>query len=723
MGETMETGKIKLLAMTVLAACSCGVGATTYYVSTTGSDSNAGTSWDTAFATPWKGFRAIHNNNRKDTLIIGAGHYLLTDACACQANEVGDEIRGETGDPADVILDAQGDFEVMRLSGNALVHGLTISNGCNYGRSCYASGVRVGSDASGSATTVSIVSNCVISGCYNAFTNGHKYVGSAAYVYADGLLVDCTVRGNEAAWRGAGVALVGDKAEARGCVIEQNISTNDGIAGVWGMSSVYGGTMGGRLVDCVVQTNYGNYATGVIYVRYMEGCTVRGNEIIKPGHSSCGALLGSQAGFVVTNCTFEGNMNTGGWAAGVNVNNPGTFVDSRFIGNISGGRTHTANEGSSEYGAAGMLVAMWDAASTVRVERCEFANNAVLDTSYTGGGIQVFNGVAELCDCVISNNTAWRGGGIAVNNGGRLVMRDTLLRDNRGTVGGGVVMELAAKASMDGCTFEANASTNSSIQDHIGGGGVFLYRQSGQNGFCSVSNCVFAGNTSLCRAGGMGNSWQGTALGEVVNCVFTNNTSVRQGGGLVIRENADNTHDQPFVVRNSLFAFNKSLGDGTSDANGGGVHFVSYNDVILDSCTIVSNDSGHTMSGGVHHRWGGTITNCIIAFNTVKGKPEPTTTSAWSMDASCFQTCCIWPAVTSKFLASNGCVNADPLFTDADAADFTLTSASPCKHTGLLEDWMSGATDLAGAPRVFGSAPDIGCYERLYPIGATIIVR
>ena len=154
-------------------------------------------------------------------------------------------------------------------------------------------------------------------------------------------------------------------------------------------------------------------------------------------------------------------------------------------------------------------------------------------------------------------------------------------------------------------------------------------------GFCSLSNCVFASNTSKERGGGMGHTWGGYAIGEAVNCVFTNNTSVRQGGGLVVREDNSHRHDKPFVVRNSLFAFNRTTKTGNgissnSDANGAGIYFVSYNDVVLDSCTVVSNDSGHTMNGGVHHRWSGTITNCVIAFNTVKGSPEPVTTDAES---------------------------------------------------------------------------------------------
>ena len=696
----------------------CAAG--TYYVKPDGDNSKAGTSWETAFKTPNKGFSTISGNGTKDTLIIGAGHYLLSDACACNGQTMGDEIRGETGNPADVIFDAQGQREVMRISGDILVHGLTITNGSNVGRANYASGVRIG--YSDGTSTLSVVSNCVIAGCYNAMTSESNTDGGAAFVFPNGLLVNSVVRGNRAIWRGAGVTLSGMTAEARGCVIEQNIATNDGAAGVWGIdrkNKDWWGA-GGRLVNCVVQTNLANFAAGMAYVYYVEGCTIRGNTILDPQHSSAGGMFGNASGFIVTNCTFEGNLNLGGWAGGANANDNGTFVDTRFIGNVCGGITYN----SSLFGGGGLLVNAQD--RTVNVERCVFANNVVTNVNYTGGAIEVFKGTAVVSDSVITNNTAWRGGGMAVNAEGTLRMKDSILRNNRATSGGGFAIEGSGRAYLDGCTFEANAATNSLDHANVGGGGLFLYQQD-VAGFCSVSNCVFAGNSSKLRSGGMGNTWNTFALGEVVNCVFTNNTSVRQGGGLLIREDADDQHNKPFVVRNSLFAFNRTTrADNAGDTNGGGIHFVSYNDVVLDSCTVVSNDSGFTMGGGVHHRWGGTITNCVIAFNTVKGLPEPTTTGsdgAWSMDASCYRNCCIYPGVPEKFLAENGCVNADPLFADPANGNFTLRVNSPCRNVGFLEDWMAEAVDLAGNSRVSGKGVDMGCYEFQASLGMSIIIR
>lgn len=62
-----------------------------------------------------------------------------------------------------------------------------------------------------------------------------------------------------------------------------------------------------------------------------------------------------------------------------------------------------------------------------------------------------------------------------------------------------------------------------------------------------------------------------------------------------------------------------------------------------------------------------------------------------------------------------------PRFTDPENGDWTLKMSSPLKDTGVLCDWMTGAIDLAGNPRVV-DMPDIGCYEHMKK-GLLLLVR
>ena len=121
------------------------------------------------------------------------------------------------------------------------------------------------------------------------------------------------------------------------------------------------------------------------------------------------------------------------------------------------------------------------------------------------------------------------------------------------------------------------------------------------------------------------------------------------------------------------------------------------------------------MSGGVHHRWGGQLVNCIIAFNKRSGgaNDEVASGTVWSCAEGTYLNCCSYPNMPSHLTAANGCINADPLFTNAANGDFTLGNNSPCANKGRLLDWMTKDTfDLSGlVPRVSSSYPDIGCYE------------
>ena len=576
--------------------------ANTYYASPNGSGDEG--SAESPFSLS-SGISKVKANSH--TLILKPGRYLLSTAIAFNGTEEGIEptrIIGETGDPADVILDAQGKSEVMRINKNVIVAGITMMNGSNKGFSSYdnrAAGVRVGWTTN--PGTLSVVSNCVITCCTNAFTSSTTPSGSSLPVYGGavgvfdtGLLVASRVTNNTAAYRSAGVVLV--NGVVRDCTISGNSASSEG---------------GGLFCER-------NTTNMVVSSEISSNSAVNGGggvSCITPGVS-----------LVLTNCTVAYN------------------------------------------------------------------------TATNGAGIEASSGSAKVTclDCRFERNVAHESGG-------------------------GVRITSKVNGFFDGCVFDGNSADNSA---NAHGGGCRAHGMVSP-GFVSFTNCVFRNNTSAYRGGGFCGGWDSVARGELVNCVVTNNSTLRQGGGVLLRDVAQGqASDFSFLMRNCLVAMNWTTKTGSSGGEGAGVYFVANTNIFLDSCTIVSNCTRQSSGAGIYHRWGGTVTNCVIAFNVCGSALEEG--HSWCLGgdtlvASAYQNCCVWPAAVDAFLAENGCVNSDPCFVDAANGDFTIRPKSPCRDSGFVEDWMIGGCDIVGNPRIFGNGVDMGCYERYNFPGFAIIFR
>ena len=658
----------------------------TYYVSPGGDDSNDGKSWAKAFATPNKGFSTINvEANRGSTLIIDSGTYALSEAIGCNGGASESKrsfVRSRTGNPEDVVLYSDGTFECLRLGNYITVSGITVSNGVNKVNGCASGGIRFGNY--NDETYRIIVSNCVVTCCNNQYSS-EQGNGAAVALYGHNLLIDSVIRDNTASSsHGAGVLIVNNR-------------DYKGIP---------------RIERCRIEGNTANSNGGGIYIT---------NSDTNTKHQSDGNAV------EVIDCEIIGNSA----ANGAGVYFATTNMTANFIGCIISNNVATSNSGG---------IRMENGANMV-MRDCRVEDNS----AGNGAGADVIgkntNSVAPETTLTCSN-TVFRGniargtgGGIRIiYNHALAIFKDSAFVENTSyNRGGGVVIDYQGKGFFDGCRFDANWTTSEAMSDNNGGGGIFLGSQtSDKKAYCAVSNCVFASNISASRAGGMGHTWQTNAFcAAVVNCIFTNNQSRIQGGGLVIRENKVNT--TPAIVRNCLFAFNRTTANGgaadATDANGGGVLFVTYSDVTLENCTIVSNSVGNTklnVSGGIHHRWGGKLKNCIVAFNTVNGVSDAdkksSSNTSWTLNDAAYENCCGWPEVT-RFKTANGCIADDPKFVDPAHGDFSLQASSPCCNAGANADWMAEAKDLLGANRIVGDYVDIGCFEYSPIPGLMIILR
>jgi hypothetical protein len=61
-----------------------------------------------------------------------------------------------------------------------------------------------------------------------------------------------------------------------------------------------------------------------------------------------------------------------------------------------------------------------------------------------------------------------------------------------------------------------------------------------------------------------------------------------------------------------------------------------------------------------------------------------------------------------------GNITNEPMFVDTNTANYRLQLDSPCINTGTNQDWMIGATDMDGNPRIRRGRVDMGAYESDY---------
>ena len=310
-------------------------------------------------------------------------------------------------------------------------------------------------------------------------------------------------------------------------------------------------------------------------------------------------------------------------------------------------------------------------------------------------------------------------------------------RFENSSAGGSGAARLLYEFAATNCVFAGNFNNCNSLN----GGGVIE-----GVGNLSCKNCTFAGNhTSGAFGGAINLGHEGTIA--IDNCIFTNNyincdiadnlisRTSSIGGGAISIAAAMTGH-----IRNCLFSGNYLTTPKTKTIYGGAVRlFSSGAAVSVENCTFANNtitvEGTNQDNGGAIGVHSGTIgvTNCVFYANygmlgATSWKTSHLSVPNWSLVANCLEANFEDGGTTYDFSSIdtgatptthivngvNGCLvgDYDPQFTDAANGDYTLEKKSPCRDAGALLSWMTPSSlDLAGNARVFGNAPDIGCYE------------
>ena len=255
-------------------------------------------------------------------------------------------------------------------------------------------------------------------------------------------------------------------------------------------------------------------------------------------------------------------------------------------------------------------------------------------------------------------------------------------------------------ANATGTCVQEKSSTANTIPFRLYRSGILLHSMAigpGNTGVvglyenATVSNCVIRSG-HYTQIDGVGVY---ARAGLVTHCVISNNytSSAGYGGSVcLIRGGA--------TLRNSLVCGAKHTSSSSSKAALGTVYAAA--DCTVENCTIVANKA--TTGGGLY-----TSGEAVVRNNIIRDNEATINADDWydATGTALYANNCLAAAHD----ASDGTVTGDPLFLDSSRRDYRLHRKSPARDKGVLLDWMAGALDLLGNPRVRGSLPDIGCHE------------
>ena len=242
-----------------------------------------------------------------------------------------------------------------------------------------------------------------------------------------------------------------------------------------------------------------------------------------------------------------------------------------------------------------------------------------------------------------------------------------------------------------------------------------------------VSNCVIRGGLAVADGGnaaGAGVEIAGSAGTSILtHCVVTNNlvsgtaSSDAYAGGAVFFP-----YGSKGKMYNTLVAFN-TYTPSTDDKRGAaGIRFGGGNEqAVVENCTVASNVVNGTITsssaGAFCNSWSTTVRNTVFAGNYETGSGK---CSSVSFDSHMNVVKCVMDDVAFNQYCTVG--NVNELFNDFANGDFTPALGGLLCNTGNTPSVLP-AVDLAGNPRVFGKAIDIGCYECQKELGFTIMIR
>ena len=319
----------------------------------------------------------------------------------------------------------------------------------------------------------------------------------------------------------------------------------------------------------------------------------------------------------------------------------------------------------------------------------------------TGGGIAFKNSSPTIINCIIDNNRANNGGGVATSGITLPKIENCVIISNTASIhGGGVYCNGLAGPTISGCVISGNSAISS-------GGGIH----------CTGTVTVYVEDTTITQniadvGGGIGVA--APIFLYIDNCTISDNSAVTMGGGVYARSLNLNITDTD-ITRNiadfgggfylsgppaGLDIINCILGGNSATYDGGGIYFGEATPAI-SNCTIIDNSAGR-YGGGIHCSWyassptTGTafsITNSILDGNSAVLGAEISLFGSSRMNINHSNVRggmqAIYVEASSFLELGEGNTAADPLFASGPLGDYYLSqraagqgASSPCIDAG-----------------------------------------
>ena len=487
-----------------------------------------------------------------------------------------------------------------------------------------------------------------------------------------------------------------------------------------------------KFYDCLIENTYitGSYGGSLFtHPKTVSGCTFRANT------NNCDqstSLLALPAGTTVTNCVFVENAVPGRWSTGGTLRISGGLVACCvFSNNTAGanagggaavclaGKTDVRNctfhgnryTVSSSYGGA--IYSSSVANTNAVISGCEFTDNRANGYSSVGGAIASFPGL--ITNCTFVGNQAYYGG--AVYDCSNVV--DCVFARNHssgvsGKLGGGVAYKSVIRDSV---------ATNNTAEYQVGG----FYD-------CRVYRCVVGGHLAV-----------------------TSPTERTQEGMETYYEDCEMIGGSPFGICFNNCGFNRCyLHDYCATnavlGNGNG-HFFSGR-IAVTNCLIRNIYSDRLISG-----YAANFTNAMVNTTIIDCTYNNLATDVTGSGPMAFVNNLFWGIKTRTWASDD---DVAQLFTGMTFTNNFISTYQPIKGegnlncktdktlkpslmgdrdpahpyaprrrsilvgAGVVQDWMAGATDLAGQERLTDGKVAIGAYETTdrgpFP-GLTVILR